>query len=248
VALRTDLLDWTAVGLSKAVQAESAYAAVVGDHDMVVWRGRDRTIHVWENRCPHRGMRLSYAAVRDNHLTCAYHGWTYDASGSCVLIPAHPEFTPSATIRAIEYGCTEQAGIIWTATAGTDSDPPCFDGRWTGCRSIAIDRSSSVVRALLELQLPPLCFPEDVGASTPAPHVVVSERARTLRLLLKDSHPLDEVLCALQPVADDQTMLHVSVRSSTNAEGCASVLRYVSDWTRALRSRAEASETPRTDD
>ena len=248
MAARTDLLDWTAVGLSKAALAESAYAAVVSDHEMVVWRGRDRTIHVWENRCPHRGMRLSYAAVRDNRLTCAYHGWTYDSSGSCVLIPAQPEFTPPATIRVLEYACTEQAGIIWAATAGTDADPPRFDGRWTGCRSIAIDRSSSVIRSLLESQLPPLRFPGDAGASTPAPHVMVSGRNRTFRLLLGGSHPLDEVLCALQPITDEQTLLHVSVHSSTNAEGCDGTLRYVSDWARALRSRAEASGIPRADD
>ena len=65
------LSNWTAVGLSAAAPPEASFKALVDDHEMVVWRGRDQQIRVWENRCPHRGMRLSYGFVRGDRLTCS---------------------------------------------------------------------------------------------------------------------------------------------------------------------------------
>ena len=37
--------------------------------------------------CPHRLVPLSEGRIEDNVLQCAYHGWEFGASGSCVRIP-----------------------------------------------------------------------------------------------------------------------------------------------------------------
>ena len=39
-------------------------------------------------------------AARRDRLQCPYHGWTYDADGQCVSIPAHPEQTTADQGRA----------------------------------------------------------------------------------------------------------------------------------------------------
>jgi len=66
--------------------------AKTGREDLVVWRSASGVLSAWENRCPHRGMRLSHGFVRGESLACAYHGWHFECSGRCHYIPAHPDF------------------------------------------------------------------------------------------------------------------------------------------------------------
>jgi toluene monooxygenase system ferredoxin subunit len=37
-------------------------------------------IHAYSNSCPHLGTRLSQGSLERNVLTCATHGWEFDAS------------------------------------------------------------------------------------------------------------------------------------------------------------------------
>ncbi len=43
------------------------------------------------DRCPHRSTRLSVGWVEGSSIRCAYHGWKWEADGSCSEIPALPE-------------------------------------------------------------------------------------------------------------------------------------------------------------
>ena len=80
---------WTPIALGRDVPAGVTRAVLLDGRELVIWRGNGGA-HVWEDRCPHRGMRLSLGFVRDNSLNCLYHGWQYGASSSCIRIPAHP--------------------------------------------------------------------------------------------------------------------------------------------------------------
>jgi anthranilate 1,2-dioxygenase large subunit/terephthalate 1,2-dioxygenase oxygenase component alpha subunit len=55
----------------------------VGEMPVVVTRGRDDEIYAFENRCAHRGALI---AIEDTgnaaELTCVYHAWSYDLTGS----------------------------------------------------------------------------------------------------------------------------------------------------------------------
>lgn len=130
---------WTAVGLSNAVLPGMAIRAVVRDLDMAIWRGQDGVARAWENRCPHRGMRLSYGMVRGNTLTCLYHGWSYNGDGGCAAIPAHPALEPPRTIQAVKYDCRETAGMIWVSTAESPDASFLPRGNWTPCRSLHLE-------------------------------------------------------------------------------------------------------------
>lgn len=117
---------WTPIALSRDVPAGVTRAVLVDGRELVIWRG-DGAAHVWEDRCPHRGMRLSLGFVRDNSLNCLYHGWQYGASSSCIRIPAHPDLAVSPTIKANAYETTEAGGLVWVRLAGTEPLPTLTD-------------------------------------------------------------------------------------------------------------------------
>jgi phenylpropionate dioxygenase-like ring-hydroxylating dioxygenase large terminal subunit len=37
---------------------------------VVLWRDSEGVLHAWEDRCPHRGTRLSMGSLQDDALTC----------------------------------------------------------------------------------------------------------------------------------------------------------------------------------
>lgn len=63
-------------------------ARVLGQ-DLVAWRSAAGVAQVWRDRCPHRGVRLSLGRIIGGRLSCAYHGWEFEAdTGRCQVIPA----------------------------------------------------------------------------------------------------------------------------------------------------------------
>ena len=56
---------------------------------LVFWRARSGKVYAAADRCPHRGVAFSAGKIQDDHLQCPFHGFEFDASGKCVLIPAN---------------------------------------------------------------------------------------------------------------------------------------------------------------
>ncbi len=97
---------------------------------MVFWRDAQGAVHCAVDRCPHRGVQLSLGAVKDDHLQCPFHGFEYDSSGQCVLVPANGRngVIPSA-LRLRVYPTFEAHGYIWVwwgETPPADLEPPTF--------------------------------------------------------------------------------------------------------------------------
>lgn len=139
---------WVAIGLEHQVQASSSNPVVVDGYGLAMWRAEDGPVNVWEDRCPHRGMRLSHGFVRGNMLRCIYHGWGYKTGGQCVSIPAHPELTPPKTICANVYPARTRYGIVWT-NLSENSETPLPDAGdeegWAPVRSLYIKRPREAV-------------------------------------------------------------------------------------------------------
>ena len=68
-----------------------------------------------EDRCCHRSARLSLGKVCGDFLACAYHGWQYDRSGQCVLMPQLPEQKPGPQRRVKSFRCESRYGYAWVA-------------------------------------------------------------------------------------------------------------------------------------
>lgn len=115
---------WVPIALSRDVPRGATRAVLLEGQELVIWRGEGGTVQVWEDRCPHRGMRLSFGFVRGDALNCLYHGWEYGAGASCRRIPAHPDLTVPPTIRANAFAATETGGMILVDRDGTGGPPP----------------------------------------------------------------------------------------------------------------------------
>lgn len=237
---QSDALDlWSCVGTSNGLKVQSVQRARIGDHDLAIWRGADGIARAWQNRCPHRGMRLSYGFVRDNKLTCLYHGWTYDGQGSCSAIPAHPNLVPPRTITTTTYDCQERAGLIWVAVKGAAETIPTLDGDWNAVRSIRIDADARVIVAALkklasvsEANTDDQFRANDVVAVSPSLN-------HTVRITLGTGGML--LLCAVQAVGAAESMLHISLCGADAHQP--KLRRLLSDWAKVLRSEIETQST-----
>ena len=107
--------------------------------DIVAWCDNEGTICVAQSVCPHLGSSLGPAAggrVRDGHLVCPFHGFTYDVAGNCV---ATPYAEPPATVRLKVFDTREILGLVF-AWWSIDGRPPQWDlpdepsarGEWSG--------------------------------------------------------------------------------------------------------------------
>lgn len=82
--------------------------------DLVFWRDSQGQIACAVDLCPHRGVALSTGAIVNDHLQCPFHGFEFDHSGACVLIPANGRngVIPAA-MRLRRYPVHEDHGFIW---------------------------------------------------------------------------------------------------------------------------------------
>ena len=120
--------DWHVVARSDDLPESGVAGARLLGEDLVVWR-HGTEVMAWKDLCVHRGTRLSLGQVTGLGLECAYHGWTYDQSGTCVHIPSRPDQKPPARACATTYAATEAHGLIWASLGRPDKPPPPY-GEW----------------------------------------------------------------------------------------------------------------------
>ncbi len=89
--------------------------------DLALWKGN--TWNAFEDRCAHRGARLSQGRVRGNRLICPYHGWEYSDDGSVALVPAHSMRGPA---KARKYDVVSRYGLLWVELDDLPGEIPTF--------------------------------------------------------------------------------------------------------------------------
>lgn len=121
------LNDWHVIGFDRDFDRGVLYPVRLLGRDLVVWRSESGELHVWEDLCVHRGARLSKGSICDNEVICPYHGWRYNESGSCTLIPAAPDEKPMSKARAFPHRAAVRYGFVWTCLGDPTTDIPRFD-------------------------------------------------------------------------------------------------------------------------
>lgn len=107
------LNTWHAVALANELKAESMRIMLHGT-PLVLWRDASGQAVVALDRCPHKGASLAGHCAQDGELRCGYHGWRFDASGTCVSIPGNREgMAIPLRSRLKLYPCQEAHGFIW---------------------------------------------------------------------------------------------------------------------------------------
>jgi ferredoxin-NADP reductase/nitrite reductase/ring-hydroxylating ferredoxin subunit len=128
------------------------FAGRLWGQELACWRADDGHVNVWENRCLHRGVRLTIGVNLGHELMCQYHGWRYaNRTAGCTYIPAHPADAPARTICNRTYRAIERHGLIWAAL-DPEADPatiPTLPEAALVLRPIPLDVPPAEVEAAL---------------------------------------------------------------------------------------------------
>ncbi len=113
------LKHWHPVAFSHELTREPKAVRVHG-YELVVFR-TPQGVAALEDRCSHRGARLSAGKVKDGCVECPYHLWTFgkDGQGKSPVNPRMKPFVPA-------FEVTEHHGAIWVRRPGSDTQLPLF--------------------------------------------------------------------------------------------------------------------------
>ena len=77
-------------------------------------RGRDGVARGFLNMCPHRGAQLVRDCSRRSRISCPFHAWTFDLTGSLIGLPGADGFDglDKAALGLIEVPVAEWHGIL----------------------------------------------------------------------------------------------------------------------------------------
>ena len=78
---------------------------------LLIYRGESGQVVALDDRCCHRGARLSMGRVEGDDVRCMYHGLKFDPSGKCIQIPGQERIPPKLGVRG--YPIVEQDRLIW---------------------------------------------------------------------------------------------------------------------------------------
>jgi phenylpropionate dioxygenase-like ring-hydroxylating dioxygenase large terminal subunit len=116
--------DWHPVAESRGLAPGTIHPFRLLGEEGIAWRSADGAVQAWDDRCPHRGSRLSLGRIEGDRVVCAYHGWQFDASGQCRLQPAQPRETPPRTACARRFHAAEAHGLLWVSLGEPARDIP----------------------------------------------------------------------------------------------------------------------------
>lgn len=115
--------QWYALTASRYVGAEPHAVERMGER-IVLWRDGQGAIHAQEDRCPHRGARLSQGHVADGRVVCPYHGIAIDPEGRIASVPALPGCPIEGRLAVRTYAVREIAGAIFAYFPTPAGEPP----------------------------------------------------------------------------------------------------------------------------
>lgn len=99
--------------------------------DLVAFRDSSGAVGLVDAFCAHRRAPLFYGRNEECGLRCVYHGWKYDAQGSCVDMPSEPPYSKFRLRVSIKAYPTYEAGdVVWTYMGPTELMPPPPEYEW----------------------------------------------------------------------------------------------------------------------
>ncbi len=144
---------WHPIASAADLVPRHVYQGQLLGRELAAWRADDGHVNVWENRCLHRGVRLSIAVNDGRELKCQYHGWRYaNRTAACTYIPAHPADAPARTISNRTYAVVERHGLIWTTLEDDRPDdvPELSVTNPLPLRALAVNAPATAMQDALE--------------------------------------------------------------------------------------------------
>lgn len=115
---------WYALCRSGTVRRGALTRIERAGEGLLLWRDAKGVIHVQEDRCPHRGARLSRGVHMGDRVACEYHGVQVDADGMVVSVPGSPGCALEGKRKLRTFPAAEHADAIFAWFGDTDDATP----------------------------------------------------------------------------------------------------------------------------
>lgn len=244
---------WHPVASWEDVVPRHVYWGRLLGRELAVWRADDGFVNIWENRCLHRGVRLTVGTNDGRELICRYHGWRYASrTAGCTYIPAHPADAPARTICNRTFPAVERYGLVWSGAA-PDGEPPTLDafesGEAFGLRGLVVHAASDLVvdalsRHRFSVTDRIAVLSDDNGTGTDADAAMtVVDRGRyhlVLRAESRDGGAASTVAFFAQPADADRTIIRPVLAGEPDSSIRVQVWRHHNNALSQLRDAVEA--------
>jgi phenylpropionate dioxygenase-like ring-hydroxylating dioxygenase large terminal subunit len=106
--------QWYAILESNEVKTGKPVGVTRMGEKLVLWRDTQGQVACLVDLCPHRGVALSCGKLIDGRVQCPFHGFEFDTTGRCTLIPANGVNTQVPKVfKVAGYPARDQFGFIW---------------------------------------------------------------------------------------------------------------------------------------
>jgi vanillate O-demethylase monooxygenase subunit len=194
---------WYVAGWDKDVPAEGFLSRTIINIPLVLWRDADRRIIALEDRCCHRGAKLSMGRREEggNCVRCMYHGLVFDRTGQCISAPAQDRVPPQAKVRSFAVVEVNRWVWVWMGDPAKADEalipgtPWLQDPEWSSLDGYLHYDVNYLLIAdnLLDFSHLPFLHPTTVGGSTDyasvLPKVERGERGVRLKKWVANTEP-----------------------------------------------------------
>ncbi|WP_339672141.1 Rieske 2Fe-2S domain-containing protein [Dasania marina] len=232
---------WFPIASSNDLPFRHSYHGQLLGREFAVWRADDGYVNVWENRCLHRGVRLSIGINDGRELKCQYHGWRYSSrTAGCTYIPAHPADAPARTICNNTYPAVERYGLIWSGEAPVGELPEVAEleeGMAFVLRAIAVDApAEKVIEKLRHYRFQPSSKLKGENAQ-----ITINELdSSTIYINATDGQFATGVVFFVQPIDSHRTVIRGVLCEEPDDCQALDVLTYHNQLLSMLRNKIEA--------
>lgn len=110
---------WFQVGWSAEIAPGAVKPLKYFGHDLVAARDSKGKLAIFDAHCPHMGAHLAYdGSMKDDCLTCPYHGWRFDMDGTNTLIPYEEGHTINKKLKKWDVLERHEIIFLWHDPAG----------------------------------------------------------------------------------------------------------------------------------
>lgn len=104
---------WYAILSSRELPLDKPLAVQRFGLNLVAFR-TSVDVHVLQDHCPHRGVKLSGGTLENDCITCPFHGFSFNGTGACTRIPANgPEAVIPKSMQVLSYTTREAHGFLF---------------------------------------------------------------------------------------------------------------------------------------
>jgi vanillate O-demethylase monooxygenase subunit len=91
------------------------------DKPVLLYRGESGRVVALDNRCCHRGAKLSNGRREGDDIRCMYHGLKFEPGGRCIQIPGQDNIPRGLGVRS--YPVLERDRLVWIWMGDAAADP-----------------------------------------------------------------------------------------------------------------------------